>query len=117
MLEQIWKNVMGNTFFYKVEDGKVVATVPRGSHVRIYDFALLVGDMEKALGRHIDLVGKLDADGLLCLTLSEVDAPVEAVPAPIDEAVVDEEISPAPENGVEEVPQPKKHTRRKNTEN
>lgn len=76
MLVQVWKNTVGNKFPYVVEDDKVIATVPRGSSERIYDFALLIAQMENTLGRFIRMSAELNQDSLLEITIELTEIPI-----------------------------------------
>ena len=69
MLNQIWKNVVGDMFPYASEGEKVVVTIPRGSSKRIYDFGQLLEKVENAVGAPVVIHAELNEERLLQFTV------------------------------------------------
>lgn len=70
MIEQVWKNVFGDAFEYRIVNSEVVLTIPRGIEMRLYEFVDKLRSIENALGQEVKIYGIVMPDGLLQIRIS-----------------------------------------------
>lgn len=70
MVEQVWKNIVGNRLPYEMKGNNIVVTVPRGSNITVNQFFDFIARMEQALDKTHEIKSTFTDEDLVQYAIS-----------------------------------------------